>query len=181
MGFEAMDREELLNALGLFAKNWLAHDGCWFLAAEERFGLETAMELDDASWRRFAEAEAKRTMKGFGIEPSAGLEALARALSLRMYARINRQHVEWDDAGAVLRLVMARCRVQETRRRKGLPSFPCRSVGETEFATFARTIDPAIRTRCVRCPPEPNEGGACTWEFEIAGGADKKKVGGGES
>jgi hypothetical protein len=40
--FQAMSREELLCALEMFAKNWLAHDGCWFLAAEQRFGLATA-------------------------------------------------------------------------------------------------------------------------------------------
>jgi len=44
--FHAMGREELLRALEMFAKNWLAHDGCWFLAAEERIGMEAAIELD---------------------------------------------------------------------------------------------------------------------------------------
>ncbi len=34
--FQTMNREELLRVLEMFAKNWLAHDGCWFLAAEER-------------------------------------------------------------------------------------------------------------------------------------------------
>ena len=38
--YETMSREELLQALKGFAKNWLAHDGCWFLAAEERLGLD---------------------------------------------------------------------------------------------------------------------------------------------
>ena len=33
--FHTMNREELLRALEMFAKNWLAHDGCSFLAAEE--------------------------------------------------------------------------------------------------------------------------------------------------
>jgi Family of unknown function (DUF6125) len=47
--FEMMGREELLRALEMFAKNWLAHDGCWFLAAEERFGIDTAIELDACS------------------------------------------------------------------------------------------------------------------------------------
>ena len=37
--YQTMDREELLRALEMFAKSWLAHDGCWFLAAEERLGL----------------------------------------------------------------------------------------------------------------------------------------------
>jgi ubiquinone/menaquinone biosynthesis C-methylase UbiE len=169
--FEAMGRKGLLDALRVFAKNWLAHDGCWFLAAEERFGLETAMDLDAASWKCFAEVEAKRIKESFQIEASGGLDALARALSFRMYALVNRQHLEWLRGGSVLRFVMDRCRVQEARRRKGLPAFPCRTVGETEFATFARTIDPSIVTRCVHCPPDPNEGGACTWEFELAASA----------
>jgi ubiquinone/menaquinone biosynthesis C-methylase UbiE len=170
--FEAMGREDLLDALRVFAKNWLAHDGCWFLAAEERFGLETAMNLDAASWKCFAQVEAKRIKESFQIEASGGLDALARALSFRMYALVNRQHLEWLRGGSVLRFVMDRCRVQEARRRKGLPAFPCRTVGETEFVTFARTIDPSIVTRCVHCPPDPNEAGACTWEFELAASAN---------
>jgi Family of unknown function (DUF6125) len=52
--FEALDRAGLFKALDVFAKNWLAHDGSWFLAAEERYGIDAAMELDAAAWRRFA-------------------------------------------------------------------------------------------------------------------------------
>jgi len=40
-----LSREELIKLLKVFAKNWLSHDGCWFIAAEEKYGLETAMEL----------------------------------------------------------------------------------------------------------------------------------------
>ncbi len=55
--------------------------------------------------------------------------------------------------------------VSAQARTKGLPPFPCRPVGEVEFAAFAKTIDPSIEVRCVHCPPDPNEGGARTWEF----------------
>ena len=48
--FAEMDREQLLHALEIFAKNWLAHDGCWFLAAEESHGLETAIRLINWGW-----------------------------------------------------------------------------------------------------------------------------------
>jgi hypothetical protein len=37
----------------MFAKNWLALDGCWFLATEEEFGIDTAIKLDGLSWKRF--------------------------------------------------------------------------------------------------------------------------------
>jgi hypothetical protein len=49
----------------------------------------------------------------------------------------------------------------------GLDDFPCSSVGIVEFSTFARTIDPAIRTRCLHCPPDAPEGKYCAWEFTV--------------
>jgi hypothetical protein len=165
-----MTREELLRALEMFAKNWLAHDGCWFLAAEERLGLDAAIELDAAAWGRFAAAEARRVAEGFGRPAGGGLEALDRALALRMYALVNEQHGEWSADRKSLRFVMDRCRVQETRRRKGLPDFPCRPVGTVEFTTFATTIDPRITTTCLHCPPDAPPGAACAWEFTLAEG-----------
>jgi len=165
--YDNMSREELLEALKAFAKNWLAHDGCWFLAAEERLGMEAAIEFDTSAWKRFAAAEARRIIDVFGVPHGGGLPALERALSLRMYAVLNEQHVEWSDDGRTLRFVMDGCRVQDTRRRKGLPDFPCRPVGDVEFSTFARAIDARIATRCVHCPPDANQSGACTWEFTL--------------
>jgi len=163
--FDTMGREELLRALEMFAKNWLAHDGCWFLAAEERFGIDTAIELDALSWARFAAVEARRIMAAFDIPEGGGLPALEKALGLRLYAVVNAQRVEWSDDRLRLRFFMDRCRVQEARRRQGLPDFPCKEVGTIEFETFARTVDPRIQTTCLHCPPDTAEGKYCGWEF----------------
>ena len=165
--YHQMDRGQLLAALEMFAKNWLAHDGCWFLAAEAERGMEAAIRLDAAAWGRFAAAEARRILDAFGVPRDGGLEALERALGLRMYALINEQHCEWSADRSTLRFRMDVCRVQETRRRKGLADFPCASIGVVEFATFARTVDPRIRTRCVHCPPDAPEGTYCAWEFSL--------------
>lgn len=165
--FEAMGHEDLLRALEMFAKNWLAHDGCWFLAAEERFGIETAIELDAGSWKRFAATEARRIMTTFHIEPGGGLPALEKALRLRLYAVINSQRTEWSEDRRHLRFFMDVCRVQEVRRRKGLADFPCKSVGTVEFETFAKTIDPRIHTACLHCPPDADPGQYCGWEFTV--------------
>jgi len=162
-----MSREQLLKALEMFAKSWLAHDGCWFLAAEERYGPQAAIALDAGSWARFAAAEARRILTTFDLPPQGGLEALEQALALRMYAVINAQRSEWSADRKTLRFFMDVCRVQETRRRKGLPDFPCKSVGLVEFETFARTVDPRLRTRCLHCPPEAPEGKYCAWEFTV--------------
>lgn len=165
--YDTMSREELLAALHMFAKNWLAHDGCWFLAAERRHGLDEAMRLDAEAWGVFAGLEARRILESFHIAAGGGLAALEQALGLRMYALINQQHCEWLDGGGRLRFVMDRCRVQEARRRKGLADFPCRPVGEVEFASFARAVDPRLCVTCLYCPPDAPPGGACAWEFTL--------------
>jgi ubiquinone/menaquinone biosynthesis C-methylase UbiE len=166
--FAALDHAGLVKALDVFAKNWLAHDGCWFLAAEERYGTQTAIELDAASWARFAAVEARRIMDAFGIPANGGLESLRRALSYRMYSFINPSRVEWSEGGDVLRFFMEACRVQETRQLKGLPDFPCKSVGAVEFETFARTVDRRIATTCLHCPPDEEAQGHCGWEFRLS-------------
>ena len=166
--YDEMPREQLREALEMFAKNWLAHDGCWFLAAEASHGLDDAIRLDEEAWRRFAAAEARRLKSSsFGVTEGSGLGALERALALRMYAVINRQHASWSDDGRTLRFEMDVCRVQQTRRRKGLADFPCKSVGIVEFSTLAATVDERIRTTCLHCPPEAPEGKYCAWEFTL--------------
>jgi len=172
--FHSMSREGLLRALEMFAKNWLAHDGCWFLAAEESLGIETAIEMDTTAWQRFAVTEANRIMSTFDVPATGGLESLEKALSLRQYSLINQQRFEWTEDRKRLRFFMDVCRVQEARRRKGLPDFPCKSVGTVEFEVFARTVDPRIHVRCLHCPPEAPEGKYCGWEFVVEAHRDAK-------
>jgi hypothetical protein len=166
---EHMSREDLIRLLDVYAKNWLAHDGSWFLAAEEKFGIEVAIELDRESWRRFTVAEARRIMETFDIPAGGGLRALAKALSYRLYAKVNDQAVAWTEDGA-MEFRMIECRVQATRRRKGLPDFPCKSVGIVEYTEFAKTIDPRIRTECLACPPDTTGASYCAWRFTLRNG-----------
>ena len=163
-----LSREELLTLIDIHAKSWLAHDGCWFLAAEEKYGLETAIGLDTRSWERFSPAEAKRIMQAFGIPEGGGLEALDKALDYRLYATVKRQAKERLDKNCLI-YRMIECRVQTARRRKNLPDFPCKPVGIVEYSKFAETIDPRIRTRCLHCPPDSTEGRecVCAWEFTL--------------
>lgn len=164
--FDDLSREDLLKLIQVYAKNWLAHDGCWFLAAEEMFGLDAAIGLDAEAWKRFAVVEAKRIVKEFNIPPGSGLKGLERALAFRLYAAINKQSVEWiDEHTMVFRMV--ECRVQKTRMEKNLPAFPCKSVGIVEFSQFAKTVDSRIRVQCINCPPDPIGDSFCAWQFSL--------------
>ncbi len=161
-------KEDLLKVIQIHAESWLAHDGCWFLAVEEKYGLETAMALDTDAWHHFSPVEAKRIMRAFDVPEGGGLDALEQALGFRLYATVNPQRIERPDANTLI-YKMIDCRVQTARQRKNLPAFPCKSVGIVEYARFAETIDPRIKTRCLQCPPDPRAGAgcACAWEFTI--------------
>jgi hypothetical protein len=162
-----LSKEELIAIIVDDAKNWLAHDGLWFQAVDQKYGMETAIEIDRAAWENFTVVEAKRIMTRLGLEPGGGIPALVECLKHRLYARLNLQEsIEVSDTRAVFRMVD--CRVQSARKRKGLPDFPCKSVGVVEYAGFARTIDPRIETRCIACPPDAHpEDFWCSWEFVL--------------
>lgn len=164
----ALEKEELIRIIVDDAKNWLAHDGLWFQAIEGRHGMEAAIEADRAAWERFTVVEARRIMERLGLQPGGGIPALLECLKHRLYARLNDQAVtEASDRRAVF--VMRDCRVQSTRQRKGLPAFPCKSVGIVEYAGFAKAVDPRIETRCLACPPDPKPADHwCAWEFRLA-------------
>lgn len=166
MKLQELAHADLVKLAEIYAKNWLAHDGCWFLAAEEKFGIETAIELDTRSWACFSPVEARRIMQAFDIPAGGGLEALARALDYRLYATVNRQEAERVDEGT-LRFRMVECRVQQARQRKGLAPFPCKPVGLVEYAQFARAVDARIETTCVHAPPDAVTDSFCEWEFRL--------------
>lgn len=162
-----MSREELLTLLDANSKNWLACDGLWFLGVESRYGMESAKHCNDTCWSHFAPYEALRIKTLLGMPESPGLEGLKTAFGYRMYAMINKQSIEDVSPGSFI-FRMDECRVQSTRKAKGLPDYPCKSAGIVEFPTFAASIDKRIRTECVGCPPDqhPDEW-FCAWKFTL--------------
>jgi hypothetical protein len=163
-----LSKDELLAFMADAAKNWLAHDGLWFQAVEGKCGMDAAIELDRQAWQEFTQIEAKRIMKRLNIQPGSGISGLIQALMFRLYAFINKQEiVEATETRCVFQMI--NCRVQDARKRKNLPDFPCKPVGVVEYTYFAQTIDPRIRTRCIACPPEPHPSDYyCRWEFTLA-------------
>jgi len=169
---DELPREELIRIIVDDAKNWLAHDGLWFQAVEAAHGMEAAIDADREAWARFTVIEAKRIMARLGLEPGGGIPALVECLNHRLYARLNLQQCQEQSAERV-RFQMVDCRVQSARKRRGLPDFPCKSVGLVEYSEFARTVDPRIETTCLACPPDAHpESYWCAWEFRL-GAADR--------
>lgn len=162
----SFSKEELIELIGIYSKNWLAMDGVWFQSVEQKLGMDEAMYHDAEAWRRFTVIEAKRIKEFLHLPDNSGVEGLAKALKLRFYANINKDKIEID--GNVLTYTAVDCRVQTARRRKGMELHPCRSVGIIEYTGFAKTIDDRFICECVSCYPEiTDDTCCCKWRFTL--------------
>ena len=159
-------KEELIELIEIYSKNWLAMYGVWFQSIEKKFGMDEAMSHDAEAWRRFTVIEARRIKKFLHLEEQAGVEGLAKALRLRFYANINQDAVEID--GNTVTYTAIDCRVQTARKRKGMPLHPCKSVGMIEYREFAKVIDSCFTCQCVSCYPDiTDDTCCCKWRFTL--------------
>jgi len=164
--FKNLSREELLELISIYSKNQLALDGVWFQSVEMAQGMDAAMDRDAEAWERYTVIEARRLKQFLRLPERPGLEGLKKALSLRFYANLNDDSLEYE--GGRLIYTMNNCRVQTARARKGLPFHPCKRVGIIEYSLFAKEIDDRISCRCLSCYPDvTDESCCCRWEFSI--------------
>ena len=161
-----MEKEKLISLIDALSVNWLANDGLWFQAVENSHDMYTSKRCNDTCWTRYSPVEAAMIKSFLQLPQQSGLGGLEQALGFRLYARVNEQASERSGDELIFRMV--KCRVQEARRRKGLPDYPCKSAGVVEYQTFARTIDSRIKTDCIGCPPDEHpETWVCAWRFYI--------------
>ena len=161
-------KEELIQLIENYSKNWLAMDGVWFQSIECTRGMDEAMYHDAEAWKRFTVIEAKRIKQFLKLQENPGLEGLAKALQLRFYANLNEADMMIDQEHTTLIYRTKECRVQRARERKGLPFHPCKPIGEIEYTGFAQTIDPRITCECISCFPDITDRECCcAWRFRL--------------
>ena len=141
-------KEQLIELIEGYCKNWLAMDGVWFQSVERKYGMDEAMEHDCAIWEKFTVIEAKRIKTFLNLPEHPGMEGLKQALKLRLYANINRDEIITEGNTLIYRTT--ECRVQHARSSKNMPLHPCKAVGIIEYSGFAKTIDSRFTCECLR-------------------------------
>ena len=159
-------KDQLIELIEIYSKNWLAMDGVWFQSVERKLGMDEAMYHDGEAWKRFTVIEAKRIKEFLKLPDNSGIDGLEKALKLRFYANINEDKIEID--GNTLTYTSVNCRVQRARERKGMPFHPCKSVGIIEYTEFAKIIDSRFTCECVSCYPDITDNDCCCkWRFTL--------------
>lgn len=162
-----LSREKLLELNKIYAKNWLAHDGLWFQSIEEKYGMDMAIDMDREAWRKFTVIEARRLIDFLQLGSHSGIDGLKKALSFRLYSSLNEDEIEVESDNVLIYRVKT-CRVQHARRKRGLPDFPCKSVGIIEYSLFAQTIDEQFETEALSCYPDITDSDYnCIWKFTL--------------
>lgn len=161
-----LSRDELMELLTIYSKNWLAMDGVWFQSIERKYGMEEAIYHDVEAWRSFTIIEARRIKEFLKLPEKAGLEGLEKALPLRFQANLNTEEITVDGNTLICRLTD--CRAQSARKRRGMEYHPCKPVGIVEYEGFARTIDERISCECLSCYPDITDDTCyCAWRFTL--------------
>lgn len=163
-----LPKETLAKIVEMYAENAMSLDGLWATRVEEKFGLDTALEIDTKVWEEYAAIQAGRIGKAIGREET-GTGALVKALNFQITIRgAGRGYAFQEVTEDKVLFTITSCRSQKARVKRGLGEFPCKSAGITYYEKFAKTIDTRFRLKCLLCPPDSHpEDLWCSWEFTL--------------
>jgi len=157
-------KEKIADFIFMHLRNMWAVDGLYFLGIEEEMNTETATEIDRKVWEVMGKIEAKRIKKLFDIKGN-DIPTVMNAL------RYSGWTLDLEDKEVIIKkdrgiIRNVKCRVQNTRLKKGLKEFGCKPVRWGFLKSFAHEFDPNITVKCNVCPPDDHTDNLwCEWEF----------------
>ncbi len=159
--------DKLADFVFMHLRNMWAVDGFYYMFIEEKYGTKVATEIDRRVWEVMGKIEARKIKKLFDIKDKS-VKSCMKALSFSAWSMdLEDKEIEIiSDNFAILRNV--KCRVQNTRLKKGLGEFGCKQVRFGFLKSFAKEINPDIKVTCKMCPPDDHpEDLWCEWEFKL--------------
>jgi len=147
-------------------RNMWAVDGLYYLGIEEKWGTEAATEVDRKVWEVLGKIEARKLKEFFDIKGN-DIPSMMKALQYSGWALdLEDKEVVVEENRGIIRNV--KCRVQNTRIKKGLDEFGCKPVRWEFLKAFAKEFNPDIVVNCNVCPPDKHPDDLwCEWEFKI--------------
>jgi hypothetical protein len=161
-----LPKEKLIEYLFMHLRNLWAVDGLYYLGIEEHFGTETATMIDANVWVVMGKIEARKLKEFLGIS-TTDIPSMMKALCYTTWALdLENKEIKVTQNHAVLRNL--HCRVQTTRRDKGLKEFGCKPVRLGFLTAFAKEFNPDIVVSCTICPPDKHPKDLwCEWDFSL--------------
>jgi hypothetical protein len=159
-----LSKEKIPEYIFMQLRNLWAADGLYFIGIEERYGTEVATQIDANVWAIMGKIEARK-LKEFLEITETDISSMMKALKYTTWA------LDLEDKEIIIKKDYAlirniRCRVQNTRKSKGLKEFGCKPVRFSFLKAFAKEFNPDIVVKCNICPPDVHPDNLwCQWEF----------------
>lgn len=149
------------------ARTFYTIDGLWFLAVEDKYGFETAFEMNQVVWRQASPIIGRRLLKNLDTEGKPPIQMLLELIYADPLMYVHKPEVvEQTDTKAVFRLT--ECPVQAARIRDGKGVYDGVPGCSLLFESYAEIIDPRIKVTCNACAPNPDSPEYwCEWVLEI--------------
>ncbi|MFA5111350.1 MAG: DUF6125 family protein [Desulfobaccales bacterium] len=169
--FADMEAPELREYIQFLLWHYRVMDSFWYLAVAERFDEATADRLNEKVWGAIPAMGARDLVKRFKIS-ERGLEGFVKAQRYWPWQALVGYQVEQTSEAVII--TVPSCPTQTARLRRGLQEYRCKEMHRAEFDSFARQIDPRIRTECLFAPPDPHPPELfCKWRFTLADGPEE--------
>ena len=161
---EKMSKEELIAMVKAHSRLFLALDGFWFLAVEEAYGYDAALEVDLDVWNKYFPYEAKYLRKKLDLKKE-GIPGIVEVLKNCAFAPAMSKVVVSEASEERGDIGYYDCPSLLAMEKAGRDQFTC-NAGECLFDNFAKSIDPAVKCRMIGGPPRKSpEDVSCRWEF----------------
>ena len=161
-------KDKIDDFIFMHLRNMWAVDGLYYLGIEEESGTKAATEIDRKVWEVMGKIESRKIKEFFDIKKN-DIPSLMKALSYSGWALdLEDKEIIVKSDRAIIRNV--KCRVQNTRLKKGLVEFGCKPVRYGFLKSFTKEFNPDIEVKCNVCPPDKHPKDLwCEWEFRIKG------------
>ena len=90
-----------------FKRSYTAVDGLWFMKAEERYGFDTALDVDDDVWKVMPKIQARK-LKSMG-KITDGLDGLRECFTTKLSLDGFAFETEQSDDGRSLKITLSEC------------------------------------------------------------------------
>lgn len=145
-------------------RSYTAADGLWFMKIEEKYGFDTALEIDNEVWKVMPKVQA-RMLKSIG-KMEMGIDALSECLTTKLAIEGYAFKTEKTKNGSGFRIIIERCPWHDLIVKSGRENLSGKvgaCICNTEYSVWASEFDDNIsyELQCQICKGSE----FCVFEF----------------